>query len=111
MAVTAPADEVRRVLSAAVDPAFYRAVYSDVREAGRDPLDHYVSLGWREGRDPAPWFSSQDYLAANPDVAKSDEEPFFHYLSRGRAEGREVAPSRRARAYFRACDWAPPRWS
>lgn len=100
MAVTALADEVHRVISAAVDGTFYRAVYPDLARAQVDPIRHYATTGWREGRDPAPWFSSMDYLKACPDVAKADWNPLHHYLAHGRREGREVVRSRLADAYL-----------
>src|SRR5688500_4264956 len=110
MAVTAQADEVHRVLSTAVDPVFYRTVYPDIEQAGSDPLTHYRQTGWREGRDPAAWFCTKSYLAANDDVRKVDVEPLFHFLVKGRHEGREVAPSAHAMGYHRYADWAPPPW-
>lgn len=74
----------------AFDGAFYLEGNPDVRDAGLDPLDHYISNGWREGRDPAPWFSILDYLAANPDVAAQGVEPFGHYLREGNQAGRRL---------------------
>jgi len=70
------------------DPAFYRALYPDVAQGGWDAVEHYCSMGWREGRDPAPFFSTSYYLEANPDVAMAAVNPFWHFLVTGRAEGR-----------------------
>src|SRR5262245_39362775 len=92
-------EEVRRVLSVALDADFYRAVYPDL-PADLCALAHYREHGWIEGRDPAPWFSVKAYQAANPDVVAQGVEPLFHYLTRGRHEGRDVAPSRHALSYF-----------
>jgi hypothetical protein len=100
MAVTAQEDEVRRVISVALDAAFYRAVNAEAPEAVRAPLSHYAAKGWRAGLDPAPWFSVSRYLAANPDVARAGVEPLHHYLTQGRREGRQIAPSSRAGAYL-----------
>lgn len=100
MAATAAADEVYRVVSVALDAAFYRAVYPDVVEQGADPLRHYLHRGWREGRDPAPWFSTEAYLEAYPDVRRTKVEPFFHYLMHGRREGRDVRPSAKGEHYL-----------
>jgi hypothetical protein len=100
MAVKAPPDEAQRAISLALDAAFYRSVYRDVAQAGHDPVTHYAAGGWREGRDPAPWFSTRRYLAANPDVAELGLEPLSHYLRSGRREGRDVFPSEHAAAYF-----------
>src|SRR5206468_836762 len=41
--------------------AWYLAVNPDVAEAGLDPVEHYVSAGWREGRDPHPLFDTDWY--------------------------------------------------
>lgn len=116
MAVTAQADErplsaeAHRVIAPAFDPDFYRAVYTDLA-ADIGPLWHYRMAGWREGRDPAPWFSVEGYFAANPDVAQAGLEPFSHFLAYGRHEGREIAPSRHAARYFGQVDWAPAPWT
>lgn len=109
MAVPAPA-EVHKVISTAVDPVFYRTVYRDLPE-DLAPFWHYFQQGWLEGRDPAPWFSAEAYLAANDDVREGGIEPLFHYLTRGRREGREIQPSRHARDYERLAGWAPAPWS
>jgi hypothetical protein len=106
MAAKAQTNDVQKVVAAALDIAFYRAVNADV-PARLGPVTHYCRRGWREGRDPAPWFSVADYLEANPDVRKARVEPFAHYLMRGRWEGREIAPSPKRFAYFRQVDWAP----
>ena len=111
MAVPAQVDEVHRVVSTAFDAAFHRAVYPDLADPSQDPLKHYVLTGWREGRDPAPWFSTEAYLEAHPDVARSGAEPFFHFLTRGRAEGREVRASAHAEAWLTGTLGAPAPWS
>ena len=85
-------ERLRRALAAAFDPVFYRTVYDDIARSGADPFGHYAETGWREGRDPAPWFSTAAYLLQRPDVEGSD--PFSHYLVRGWREGAEPAPSR-----------------
>lgn len=110
-AASRPTDEdVQRVTSVAFDAAFYRATYSDL-PSDMDPFWHYRQQGWREGRDPAPWFSAKDYLGANADAKRSRVDPLYHYLTLGRFEGRDVAPSRYARAYFDAIAWSPSPWS
>ncbi len=106
MAAKAQTNDVQKVVAAALDIAFYRAINTDVSPR-LGPVTHYCRKGWREGRDPAPWFSVAHYLETNPDVRKARVEPFAHYLLRGRWEGREIAPSPRRFAYFRQVDWAP----
>ena len=117
MAVTAPpkvpADEVLRVISTAVDGAFYRAVNPDLAGSGLDPIGHYAASGWREGRDPAPWFSTAAYVRAYPEVVKAGWNPLHHYLVVGRREGRDVARSTLADDYLlrRARRGEAPAWS
>ena len=82
----------RRALATAFDPVFYRTVYDDIARVGADPFLHYVETGWREGRDPAPWFSVSAYLERHPEADGGD--PFAHYLLRGWSEGCEPSPSR-----------------
>ena len=116
MAAAAPVDDRcqaeadHRAISAAFDPDFYRAVYTDL-PADMDALWHYRMAGWREARDPAPWFSAARYLDGNPDVAADGLEPFAHYLLRGRREGRDVYPSRHMSTYYGGVGWAPPAWT
>jgi hypothetical protein len=84
----APCDPVLRLIGPEVDAAFYLAANPDVAAAGIEAADHYWRMGWREGRDPSPWFRTGFYLAANPDVAAAGINPLWHYLVRGREEGR-----------------------
>ena len=95
-------EEAQGVVATALDGAFYRTVYPDIAAADLDPVGHYVAGGWREGRDPAPWFSTRAYLDANPDVAEAGWNPLCHYLVRGRREGREVVRSVEADNYLLA---------
>lgn len=50
--------------------------------------DHYVNVGWRDGLDPSPHFSTGGYLARNIDIQVADTNPLLHYLRFGRREGR-----------------------
>ncbi len=86
-------------LASAVDDAFYVHSYGEV-PPGFTPASHYATLGWRQGYDPNPWFSTESYLAENPDVLEADFVPLFHFLEFGVAEGRVCKPSRHAEAYL-----------
>ncbi len=68
----------------AFDRDFYLTTYPDVAEDGVDPLDHFMTHGWREGRDPNADFSVEGYLATFPQVAASGENPLVHSLVNGR---------------------------
>ena len=72
------------------DAEFYAIQCPEVRG---DLVHHYMSRGWLEGKDPAPWFSTALYAEANPDVAAAGVNPFYHYVRHGRAEGRPIAPA------------------
>ena len=41
-----------------VDSEWYTSTYRDVAAAGADPFEHYLSHGWREGRNPNTWFNT-----------------------------------------------------
>ncbi|MES2895143.1 MAG: hypothetical protein V4759_03865 [Pseudomonadota bacterium] len=101
MAAEAFSDPSFRWLSLGLDADFYREAHPDLSGGQVEPVAHYGFDGWREGRDPAAWFSTQDYLALNPDVAASGQNPFVHYLMQGRREGRTIVRSRRADAWLR----------
>ena len=57
------------------DTPYYLARYPDVKAAGIDPYQHYLSSGFREGRDPSPYFSTSYYFSHNPDVARAGSQP------------------------------------
>jgi glycosyltransferase involved in cell wall biosynthesis len=78
-------------VGSAFDEAFYAASFGP-GEVPPDLLGHYLSTGWREGRDPTPWFSVRGYLAIHPDVEAAGVEPFTHYITHGRAERRKLVP-------------------
>ena len=54
---------------------------------------HYDRVGWRQGKDPNPNFSTTLYLRANPDIATAQINPLIHYLTDGRREGRALVES------------------
>ena len=80
------------------DFRFYAYCYPDVvAETGRSAAAleaEFRKRGWREGRDPSPFFSTTAYLERNGDVAAADIDPFAHYRNFGREEGRSVILSR-----------------
>lgn len=51
---------------ALVDDLFYYLHNPDVAAAGFNPLDHYNTSGWKEGRDPSVNFDTSNYLSDNP---------------------------------------------
>lgn len=72
----------------AFDATFYRAKNEDLTGDDETLLAHFMILGWREGRDPAPDFSVSDYLEMYSDIAGRGTNPFLHWVLFGRKEGR-----------------------
>lgn len=83
--------EIYPTIKSEFDAEYYFSVTPELRP-GEDPVGHYITVGWREGRNPNPRFFTQHYLESNPDVRKAAINPFYHYLKHGRAEGRPSSP-------------------
>jgi len=82
------------------DGKWYLDRYPDVMKAKLDPLDHYVTEGAYEGRDPNPFFDGAWYLSTNPDVASAHINPLVHYVRHGFKEGRDPHPLFSIRYYL-----------
>ena len=48
-----------------------------------DPLLHFIEVGWREGKDPNPYFSTAYYMKNYPESIKPGTNPLTHYLNKG----------------------------
>jgi FkbM family methyltransferase len=60
------------------DAIWYLKQYPDLTPAARrNPLNHYLRNGWRQGKDPSPSFSSSLYLQINQ--VPHGICPLFHY--------------------------------
>ena len=75
------------------DSQWYVSKYRDVSLLGSDPAVHYLTIGWRLGRDPCEKFSTDHYLLEYQDIAESGINPLVHYLTHGKNEGRAILPS------------------
>ena len=73
------------------DEAFYLAQHPELASASTSAFEHFMSLGWRIGYDPAPWFSLEDYFEANPDIKADGLNPFRHFLIWGESENRQLS--------------------
>lgn len=85
-----------------VDLDYYRMHSPDVSAAGVDPVQHYHTWGWREGRDPNAWFDTDWYLLHNADVAVAGIDPYEHYRNWGWREGRDASERFDTDAYLAA---------
>ncbi len=74
------------------DRDWYLQEYPDVAKRNQDPLQHFLTLGWRLGRSPSAGFNIQVYLELHQDVAAAGINPLLHYLLYGQAEGRLLQP-------------------
>jgi len=73
------------------DEKYYLLRYPDVRFADVDPLQHYLTIGWKEGRSPSAQFNVDSYLQTNPDVKSSGINPLVHYVFHNKEDGRPTS--------------------
>jgi len=73
------------------DEAYYLENNEDIAiQKELDPLEHYIDVGWREGRRPNSWFNPLFYVEKYEDVILSGMDPLTHFLKIGHSEGREA---------------------
>lgn len=89
------------------DQKAYLMAYSDVADAGIDPLEHYLQWGASEGRSPSALFDEQWYLAVNADVGQAVQRGdlasgYEHYAQWGGSEGRNPSPWMDTQAYLKS---------
>lgn len=73
------------------DAVWYLIAYPDVGACGMDAVEHFMTHGYLEGRDPNAYFSVARYMEANPDIPLTIN-PFLHFIMHGAAEGRRLRP-------------------
>ncbi len=76
------------------DDTFYLKQYGSTIPAGQSPFEHYMTTGWKDGRDPSPEISTMFYLRAHADVISSGMNPLLHYATIGEKEKRLTKFSR-----------------
>ncbi len=74
------------------DAAYYLQQYADVRSMNVDPLEHYMTEGFKERNDPNPLFDSSYYEEKNPEIKLSGSNPLWHFLKSDAGEGRNPCP-------------------
>ncbi|MGQ9367397.1 hypothetical protein [Azospirillum sp. ST 5-10] len=74
-----------------IDAAWYRDRYPERSRPDLGPVSHYLSVGWKEGCDPNPWFQTRWYAQANRDEV-GDGCPLLHFIRTGGAQGRRPHP-------------------
>ena len=88
--LTAKDDRRCVVKSGLFDTSWYLAQYPEAAASNLDPLDHYLTIGWRQGRSPGPRFDAARYLEQSRDAALAECEPLLHFLRYGLFEGRKA---------------------
>jgi glycosyltransferase involved in cell wall biosynthesis len=59
---------------------WYSKKYPDIGRAGADPTVHYLKWGWKEFRQPSPYFDTRQYVQDNPIVLELNINPLIHFL-------------------------------
>jgi hypothetical protein len=80
------------LILALIDREWYLAMNPDVSAMKIDAADHFLGQGWRERRNPNPWFHTAWYLGKNPDVLARDINPLEHFVIEGAAAGCQPSP-------------------
>jgi len=70
------------------DEVYYRKSNPDVARRVKDAFAHFMTAGWREGRNPSRYFDVAWYLEQNPDVRAAGANPLVHYIEHGHTEKR-----------------------
>ncbi|WP_373355258.1 glycosyltransferase [Pseudoroseicyclus sp. CXY001] len=103
-AIMSPDDAALIAASDLFDAKWYAARYPDIARLGLTPLEHYLQIGGRVGRDPGPNFDGAHYLKLYYDVRQAGMNALVHYLRFGAAEGRLPRPTDRGPSQLPAAD-------
>jgi hypothetical protein len=66
-----------------IDADWYLTFNRDLTASGIDPVLHYLTEGWREGRMPSPWFHDGTYEIVEPEFRSQHPDPVRHFLAFG----------------------------
>ncbi|MBF0099464.1 MAG: glycosyltransferase [Desulfobacterales bacterium] len=72
------------------DQEYYMRKYPDVKLSGIDPLSHFISFGWQQGRKPNPLFDTVFYQKQY--TSDKPINPLFHYITIGWKKGYNPHP-------------------
>ena len=81
-----PSRKVKDLVRPHFDAEYYLRINQDVARVGVNPMTHFLTIGWIEGRNPSPDFSISYYLKHNSDVRRAGINPFVHYLENRKRE-------------------------
>ena len=83
------------------DSEFYKETYDDFNG---DPLNHYLTKGYREGKLPSLDFDPDFYLKTYPDVKQAHLNPLLHYIAYGKSEGKIIQQAYSIRRKEEICE-------
>ncbi len=63
------------------DIDYYLKQYTDVKNQGVDPVQHYLNIGYKEGRNPSAYFDTIKYC--NEYKIPKDQNPLLYFLKEG----------------------------
>ena len=84
------------------DFVYYLQNNPDVVISNADPLQHFETIGWKDGRDPNAYFDTDGYLANYPDVKAAGVNPLDHYHTSGWRDGRDPSVNFDTTSYLAA---------
>ena len=74
------------------DREWYENTY-DILDEDKDPVNHYLHIGFKKRYNPSLKFSTHEYFESNGDVKGVLENPLVHYELHGRKENRRMCLS------------------
>lgn len=86
-------DEERVIeLSGLVDEEWYLRNNPDVDAANANPLKHYCTQGWKEGRKPNFYFDANWFRAKYPHLLANGRDPLYDFITCGETENAWPSP-------------------
>ncbi|HAU5563091.1 TPA: hypothetical protein JD264_04675 [Serratia fonticola] len=72
------------------DIEWYKGKCPELINIPLNPVEHYLSIGYKVGLNPSEKFNGNLYLERYPDVADEGVNPLIHYIIFGKSEGRTI---------------------
>ncbi len=79
------------------DNDFYMGADNEFEQRPADPCFHYFCEGFREGRDPSEYFSTNDYSFLHFGTTEAEINPLIHFEIAGRKQNLPIVSKERRR--------------
>ena len=83
------------------DAEWYYRQYPDVEDSGIDAAKHYFMFGWKESRNPGPYFDTDDYLCLHPELLSYGINPLIHFMVAQSSPSKQQDTSFNAQSFAR----------